>query len=119
VVLEVTVSTRDKPKTHPAERGDMRAKREYRDRDETQIAVLDALADRREEGMTVFELRSRVDADIDKLEEALADLKSDGLIEARDERERTVILPEDHAIGQYDPDDDQSFVDRLREWLGR
>ena len=46
----------------------MRAKREYRDRDETEVAVLDALADRKDEGMTVFELRSRVDVDIDELE---------------------------------------------------
>ncbi|RXK46305.1 DUF6432 family protein [Halorientalis pallida] len=97
----------------------MRAKREYRDRDETQVAVLDALADRRDDGMTVFELRSRVDADIDELETALADLKSDGLIEARDEDDRTVILPEDHAIGQYDPDEEPSLLDRIRSWLGR
>lgn len=97
----------------------MRAKREYRDRDETQVAVLDALADRRDEGMTVFELRSRVDVDIDGLEAALADLKDDGLIEAIDEDQRTVIVPEDHAIGQYDPDDDQSLLDQIRDWIGR
>ena len=97
----------------------MRAKREYRDRGETQVAVLDALADRRDEGMTVFELRSRVDADIDELEDALAELKADGLIEATDEDERTVIVPEDHAIGQYDPTEDRSLLDQLRDWLGR
>jgi len=97
----------------------MRAKREYRDRNDTQVAVLDALADRRDEGMTVFELRSHVDADIDELEAALSELKVDGLIEVNDDNERTVILPEDHAIGQYDPDPDRSLLDRLREWLGR
>lgn len=96
----------------------MRAKREYRDRDETQVAVLDALADRREEGMTVFELRSHVDADIDRLEGALADLKADGLIEVSDEDDRTVIVPEDHAIGPYDPEDDTSMIGQVREWLG-
>lgn len=96
----------------------MRAKREYRNRDETQVSVLDALADRRDEGMTIFELRSRVDADIDELETALADLKDDGLIQANDDGERTVIVPEDHAIGQYDPDDDQSFLDQIRNWFG-
>jgi len=53
----------------------MRVKPAYRDRDETEVAVLDALADRREEGMTVFEIRSRVDVDIDRLEDALAELK--------------------------------------------
>ncbi|WP_336000957.1 DUF6432 family protein [Halorientalis halophila] len=97
----------------------MRAKREYRDRDETQVAVLDALADRHHDGMTVFELRSRVDADIDELESALAELKADGLIEATEEEDRTVILPESHAIGQYDPDEEGSLLERLREWLGR
>jgi len=97
----------------------MRAKREYRDRDETQVAVLDALADRKDEGMTVFELRSRVDVDIDRLEDALADLKTDDLIEVNDDGERTVIVPEDHAVGQYDPDDDRSLLDRIREWFGR
>jgi len=96
----------------------MRAKGEYRNRDDTQVAVLDALADRREEGMTVFELRSRVDADIDRLEGALSELKADGLIEVTDDDERTVIVPEDHAIGQYDPDEDQSLLDRVRDLLG-
>ncbi|MFB6084056.1 MAG: DUF6432 family protein [Halorientalis sp.] len=97
----------------------MRAKREYRDRDKTQVAVLDALADRRDDGMTVFELRSRVDADIDELETALADLKADGLIEATEEDDRTVVLPEDHAIGQYEPDEGRSLLDRIRAWIGR
>ena len=41
----------------------MRAKPEFRDRDDTEVAVLDALADRRDEGMTVFELRSEVDVE--------------------------------------------------------
>ena len=48
----------------------MRAKPAHRDRDETEVAVLDALADRQSEGMSVLELRSHVDADIDRLEEA-------------------------------------------------
>jgi DNA-binding transcriptional ArsR family regulator len=109
---------RDKGKTLPVERTPMRAKREYRDRDETQVAVLDALADRRDEGMTVFELRSQVDIDIDGLEGALSDLKADGLIEVEDDGERTVILPEDHAVGQYDPDEESSLLDRIRQWLG-
>lgn len=95
----------------------MRAKPEFRDRDETEVAVLDALADRREEGMTVFELRSRVDVDIDTLEGALADLKDDGLIEATSEGERTVIVPEEGVVGPVDPDDDGSFVDWVRDRL--
>lgn len=96
----------------------MRAKREYRDRDETEVAVLDALADRKDEGMTVFELRSRVDVDIDELETALSALKADDLIEVNDGGERTVILPEERAIGQYDPDEESSLLDQLRRWFG-
>jgi predicted transcriptional regulator len=95
----------------------MRAKPEYRDRDETEVAVLDALADRREEGMTVFELRSRVDEDIDALEDALADLKADGLIEATNDEGRTIIVPEDGVVGPADVDEEDSFVGWLRDRL--
>jgi DNA-binding transcriptional ArsR family regulator len=95
----------------------MRAKPEFRDRDDTEVAVLDALADRRDEGMTVFELRSQVDVDIDALEDALSDLKEDGLIEVTDEGERTVILPEDGVVGPVDPDDEESVVDWVRDRL--
>jgi DNA-binding transcriptional ArsR family regulator len=95
----------------------MRAKPEFRDRDETEVAVLDALADRREEGMTVFELRSRVDVDIDTLEAALADLKADELIEVTNEGERTVIVPEEGVVGSVDPDEDDSVVDWVRDRL--
>lgn len=95
----------------------MRAKPEYRDRDETEVAVLDALADRREEGMTVFELRSHVDVDIDGLEESLAALKADDLIEVTEESNRTVIVPEDGVVGPADPDDDESLFDEIRRRL--
>ncbi|MFB6164556.1 MAG: DUF6432 family protein [Haloarculaceae archaeon] len=97
----------------------MRAKREYRDRDDTQVAVLDALANRQDDGMTVFELRSRVEVSIDDLEGALAELKADGLIEVSDDDDRTVIVPEDHVVGQYDPDEDRSLLDRVRAFFGR
>jgi predicted transcriptional regulator len=95
----------------------MRAKPEYRDRDDTEVAVLDALADRAEEGMTVFELRTRVDVDIDTLEDALAALKDDDLIEAEDGDQRTLIVPEDHAIGQPEPDEGGTIVDAIRRRL--
>ena len=95
----------------------MRAKPEFRDRDDTEVAVLDALADRRDEGMTVFELRSQVDVDIDALEDALSDLKEDGLIEVTDEGERTVILPEDGVVGPVNPGDEESVVDWVRDRL--
>jgi DNA-binding transcriptional ArsR family regulator len=94
----------------------MQAKPEYRDRDEVEVAVLDALADRREEGMTVFELRSRVDVDIDTLESALADLKADGLIEAHQEDHRTVIVPEDGVVGPVDPEEG-SILGQIRDKL--
>ena len=91
----------------------MQAKPEYRDRDDAEVAVLDALADRGDEGMTIFELRSHVDQDIDSLESALAELKSDDLITVDDADERTVIIPDEDVIGPDQPDDDSIF-DQLR-----
>jgi len=99
----------------------MQVKREFRSRDDTEVAVLDALVDRREEGMTVFELRSRVDTDIDGLETALGDLKRDGLIDAESHEDRTLIKPADRVVP--DPEtagdaDEESFVAWLRERVG-
>ncbi|GGK54373.1 MULTISPECIES: DUF6432 family protein [Haloarcula] len=95
----------------------MRAKPEYRDRDDTEVAVLDALADRRDEGMTVFELRSRTEENIDRIEDALASLKADGLIEVEDNGERTVILPGEGVVGESVPDEDESILDQIRKRL--
>jgi hypothetical protein len=95
----------------------MQAKREYRDREETEVAVLDALADRAEEGMTVFELRSEVDVDIDRLEEALAELKADDLIDVEDSGNRTVILPDADIVGPTDHSEDPGLVEALRRRL--
>jgi DNA-binding transcriptional ArsR family regulator len=98
----------------------MRAKREYRDRPEVEVAVLDALVDRAEDGMTVFELRAAVDADIDRLEEALADLKEDGLIDVDADDERTVIRPDDRVVpdpGEV-PEEEESLIDEVRDKLG-
>ena len=92
----------------------MRAKPEYRDRDETEVAVLDALADRNGEGMTVFAIRSAVEADIDTLEDALANLKDDDLIEAAQEDGRTLITVEERVVGPDAPDDDGDFIDEIR-----
>jgi predicted transcriptional regulator len=93
----------------------MRAKPEYRDRDETEVAVLDALAERNGDGMTVLAIRSAVDADIDTLETALANLKSDGLIEVTTENGRTVITVEDYVVGPGDPDTNDDFFDQFRD----
>ena len=96
----------------------MKAKREFRDRDETEVAVLDALVDRRD-GMTVFELRSHVAVGIDDLEDALSSLKADGLIKADDDGERTRIKPDDRVVPEPGAQDtEESFFDQLRERLG-
>ena len=95
----------------------MRAKPAYRDRDETEVVVLDALADRHNEGMTVFEIRSRADVTIDEIEDALAALKQDDLITVEDDGERTVILPDDDVVGPVETDDDPSLLEELRRRL--
>jgi predicted transcriptional regulator len=93
---------------------------EHRDRDEVELGVLSALADRAGEGMTVFELRAAVDADIDRLEPALGELKAAGLIEVEQEDDRTVIYPADEAVidPENPPDDDPSVLDIIRERFG-
>ncbi|QIO21960.1 DUF6432 family protein [Haloarcula sp. JP-L23] len=95
----------------------MRAKPEYRDRDETEVAVLDALADRHNEGMTVFEIRSQADVNIDQIEGALAALKEDDLIEVDDDGERTVILPDEDVVGPDATDDEPSLFEQIRRRL--
>ena len=97
----------------------MGAKPEYRDRPAVEVAVLDALVEHAEEGMTVLELRAVVETDIDGIETALETLKADGLITV-DERDGTVrIQPADHVIDTDPvPEDDPSLVDMLRERLG-
>lgn len=98
----------------------MRAKREFRDRPETEVAVLDALVDRGGDGMTVLELRAAVDADIDSLEDALGALKEDGLISVDELGNRVRIKPDERVVP--DPSDgaeeDRGFVDVIREKLG-
>ncbi|MFC6836645.1 DUF6432 family protein [Halomarina ordinaria] len=96
----------------------MRAKREFRNRDATQVAVLDALVERGSEGMTVLELRTRVDAEIDALDDALTTLKTDGLIEA-DTRsnDRVVLVPAAHVVPEGDEEAEPSLVERLRDRL--
>lgn len=96
----------------------MRAKRRYRDRESVQVAVLDALVDRRDDGMTVFELRTSVDADIDTLEEALAGLKDDDLIAVTQQENGMVIKPDERVIPEPgETDVDPSLLDELRRRL--
>ncbi|AKH96874.1 DUF6432 family protein [Halanaeroarchaeum sulfurireducens] len=96
----------------------MSIRRELRQRDDVEVTILDALADRREEGMTVFELRSHVDVDIDELERGLANLKSDGLVDAESNGHRTVILVDDRAIPDEPVTEDASILDAILERLG-
>lgn len=95
----------------------MQAKREYRDRDGTEVAVLDALVDRHEEGMTVFEIRSRVDVSIDRIETALAELKQAGLIDVEKEGGQTRIYPADRVVPSGDEPPERSLTEKLREKL--
>jgi DNA-binding transcriptional ArsR family regulator len=96
----------------------MQAKREFRDREATEVAVLDALVDHRE-GMTVFELRSHAEVGIDELEDALSALKDDGLIETETDDGRTNIVPSEQVIPEPDESDhEKSLFDRLRERFG-
>ena len=98
----------------------MAAKPEYRDRPDVEVALLDALFDRGDEGMTVLEARAAVDADIDAVEEALSSLKADSLITVEsDERVRVYahdrVVPDPDAPGDDPP---EGLVDTIRERLG-
>lgn len=97
----------------------MRASREFRDRDAVDVAVLDALVDRREEGLTVFELRSVVDASIDDIETSLARLKEAGLITVDESDQRTLIYPADRVVPDSPGGDDHqpSVLEQIRERL--
>lgn len=92
----------------------MKAKREYRDRERTQVAVLDVLVNNIEDGMTVFELRAAVSVEIDDLEDALATLKDDNLIVVERGGRGAVIRPDDRVVPD-EPDEDQE--ESLRDWV--
>jgi hypothetical protein len=95
----------------------MRAKREYRNRAETEVAVLDALVDRVDDGMTVFELRAEAEVDIDDLEQALSTLKDDDLIVVEHGGDHAVIKPDERVVPDVPVDEeaDQSIGDWLRD----
>jgi len=98
----------------------MRAKPAYRDRPDVQVELLDALVDRTEGGMTVFELRAAVEADIDEIEAALAALKEDALISVESADDGLRIFPADRVVPDpaADPGDERTFLDVVRERLG-
>ncbi|MDR5656639.1 DUF6432 family protein [Halodesulfurarchaeum sp. HSR-GB] len=96
----------------------MKLRQEHRDREETEVAVLQALADRHEEGMTVFELRSIVGADIDDLEAALSGLQSAGLVSIDHDAERAVFVVAESAIEAERSEPEPGFFEWLRELIG-
>lgn len=98
----------------------MQAKSEFRDRPDPEVAVLDALVERSEEGMTVLEIRTAVDADIDTIERVLSTLQSEGLIEVSTEQGQTRIRPADRIVPDPEtvPDEETGVFEALRERLG-
>lgn len=98
----------------------MTVPREFRDRDEVEVEILQALVDRPDEGMTIFELRTHVGVDIDAIEDALASLKRDGLIDVEEgsrEGASAVIKPADRVVPAPGEDDGGSAFERIRERL--
>lgn len=94
----------------------MGVKRVYRNRTDSEVAVLDALVERPDGGMTVLELRTRADVSIDELETALSGLKRDDLIAVEKNGDRTVIRPDESVLP--DPDtESSSLLERLRDRL--
>lgn len=93
---------------------------EHRDRDDVEFEVLSALAGRADDGMSVLELRAAVDAEIDRLESALGDLKDAGLIDVEREDDAVVIYPADSVV--VDPaeleDEEPSVFDSIRDRFG-
>lgn len=96
----------------------MGAKREFRNRAEDEVAVLDALVERPEDGMTVFELRAQAEVPIDELETALGNLKADDLILVEKTGERTVIRPAESVVpDSTEPTGEPSITERIRDRL--
>ena len=98
----------------------MRVPPEFRNRDDTEVAVLDALVARADDGMTVLELRSGVDATIDEVESALSSLKAAGLIDVEEADGRVRIYPDDRVVPEPGEgfDDDPGLFDAIRRRLG-
>lgn len=97
----------------------MCARREFRDRDDVEVEILDALVDRQETGMTVFELRSHVDADIETLEPALANLRQDELITVAYGEDRSVIRPCEDVVPPSGTDDADGRITAWVRWVRR
>lgn len=80
--------------------------------------ILEALFERAEEGMTIFELRNQIEADIDTIESSLERLKDRGLIETERNENRVNIRPTDAALSMIVEDEQEpSFLEQIRERL--
>lgn len=95
----------------------MGAKRAYRNRTDSEVAILDALIERPDHGMTVFELRTRADVTIDELETALGELQEANLITVEKDGDRTVIKPDESVVPDPDEEEAPSMIDRIRDRL--
>ncbi|MFB6127698.1 MAG: DUF6432 family protein [Halolamina sp.] len=100
----------------------MEAKGEFRDREDDEVAVLDALVERSGDGMTVFELRAAVDSDvdIDRIDAALTTLQDDDLITVEEVDDGVRIHPDERVVPDPEDatEDDPSLLDAVRERLG-
>ena len=95
----------------------MVARRPYRERDEVEVEILDALVDRHQIGMTIFELRSRVDVNIETLEPALANLREDELIIVEYGEDRSLIRPADRVVPDPESESDEGLIGKLIQKL--
>lgn len=91
--------------------------RPFGHRDDSEIAILEALVNRQHDGLTVLELRSHTDVDIDELERALQALQHDGLIQVTQNGGRTVIYPDESVIPDRAEGDERSILDALLDRL--
>lgn len=87
--------------------------------DDVETAILAALRERADEGLTIFELRHRVPADIDTIESCLEGLKARDLIETERSEGRLTIRPTDAGMQHIDRGDDGSWFERIRQRLQR
>lgn len=96
------------------------ARSEFRDRDDVEVSLLDALVAHADDGMTVFDLRATVEADIDRIEAALESLQADDCITVEQVGDTLYIYPADRVVPDPDeePDESAGVVDRLRELFG-
>lgn len=80
-------------------------------------SILKALADRKAEGMTIFELRHEVAADIDTIETTLEYLKTHDHITIKEVDGRLVIRPTAHGLAMIEESETNGMLSKLRERL--